>query len=109
LYKWGSRFSIYTGLPTIIGWDWHQKQQRGDYAAWIDDRLKDVKTLYETRSATTASSLLRKYDVAYIVVGGLERAYYPAAGLEKFDGMVGKGLDVAYRAGSVTIYRVTSA
>ncbi|MBA2450741.1 MAG: glycosyltransferase family 39 protein [Chloroflexi bacterium] len=109
LYRWGSRFSIYTGLPTIIGWDWHQKQQRGDYAPWIDDRLKDVKTLYETRSATTASSLLRKYDVAYIVVGGLERAYYPAAGLEKFDGMVGKGLDVAYRAGSVTIYRVTSA
>jgi YYY domain-containing protein len=109
LYRWHARFSTYTGLPTIIGWDWHQKQQRGDYAPWIDDRLRDVKTLYETRNPVATSALLRKYGVEYIVVGGLERAYYPPAGLAKFEAMVGNGLEVAYRDGGVTIYRVVGA
>jgi YYY domain-containing protein len=107
LYRWHARFSTYTGLPTIIGWDWHQKQQRGDFAPWIDERVRDVKTLYETGDVAAARRLLRKYEVAYVVVGGLERAYYPAPGLAKFDSMVRAGwLDIAYRAGGVTIYRV---
>jgi uncharacterized membrane protein len=107
LYRWNARFSTYTGLPTIIGWDWHQKQQRGDFAPWIDERVRDVKTLYETGDVAVVRRLLRKYEVSYVVVGGVERAYYPASGLAKFDAMVRDGaLDVAYRTGGVTIYRV---
>ena len=69
LYHWGSRYSIYTGLPTVLGWDWHQKQQRIGYTERVDQRQREVNRFYETpdsrppggRSASTAS--------AYIVVG----------------------------------------
>jgi uncharacterized membrane protein len=107
LYHWGSRFSIYTGLPAVIGWDWHQKQQRWGYQERVDQRLRDVSQFYESPDPEIAWSVVRKYGVRLIVVGGLERAYYPAAGLAKFDRMVGDGLDVAYRDGSVVIYQVT--
>jgi uncharacterized membrane protein len=106
LYHWGARYSIYTGLPTILGWDWHQKQQRWGYQEQVDQRQRDENKLYETSDPSTARDILRKYGVQLVVVGGLERAYYPAAGLAKFDRMVGTDLQVVYSEGSVTIYQV---
>lgn len=108
LYHWGARFSIYTGLPAVLGWDWHQKQQRWGYQEQVDQRQRDVARFYEAPDIPTARAILRKYDVRFVVVGGLERAYYSAAGLAKLDRMVGSELEVAYRDGSVTIYRVVT-
>ncbi len=106
LYTWGSRVSISTGLPTIIGWDWHQKQQRWGYQSMIERRLADVRQLYESSSMQSAWPILKRYNVEYIYVGGLERAYYPAEGLRKFGDAVGHGLSRVYQAGQVTIYHV---
>jgi uncharacterized membrane protein len=47
---------------------------------------------------------MRKYQVRYVVVGGLEQAYYPAPGLDKFKAM--PELRLAYDAGAVQIYEV---
>jgi uncharacterized membrane protein len=107
LYHWGSRFSIYTGLPTVIGWDWHQKQQRWGYQERVEARQRDVNRAYESQDPAVFWNVVDEYDVQFVVVGGLERAYYPAAGLAKLDRLVGDGLEVAYQQGSVTIYRVT--
>ncbi len=76
-YRWGSRFTIYTGLPGVLGWNWHQRQQRvlaGDSQVW--DRYFDITDFYLTRSTTEARDFLERYGVSYVIVGQLERMYY---------------------------------
>ena len=105
-YRWNGRFSVYTGLPTVIGWPWHQTQQRNDWDL-IQRRARDVSTIYNTLSKKAALDLIDHYGVRYIVVGDLERIYYLPHGIEKFDQMVADGtLDLAYINDRTTIYRV---
>ena len=95
-YCWNSRVSQYTGLPTVIGWPWHQTQQRNDPGG-VRRRANDVATIYNTRSHDTARDLLDKYGVTYVIVGDLERLYYLPDGIAKFDAMVSEGsLSLAY-------------
>ena len=84
-YRWGARFANYTGLPTVIGWPWHQIQQRTAYSYAITDRAQDVREMYETTNEKRALDLLRRYQVKYVVVGDLERITYSGNGLEKFE------------------------
>jgi YYY domain-containing protein len=105
LYRWGSRISIYTGLPTVIGWDWHQKQQRWGFQTTVDDRIADVQRIYQDPSVDRTMALLQQYDVKYIIEGELERAFYPRSS-EKFDSLVGSRLSVAYDQSGVKIYQV---
>lgn len=91
-YHWGSRYSVYTGLPTVIGWDWHQTQQRNAGGRGvIETRMQDVQTIYNSGSLAEVQPLLERYDVAYIVVGELERALYQPEGIAKFDGLLRSG------------------
>ncbi|MFQ5860175.1 MAG: DUF2298 domain-containing protein, partial [Dehalococcoidia bacterium] len=107
-YRWGARISIYTGLPTVVGWPWHQEQQRGPYSYAVNQRFQRVGELYATPDRHRALELLREYDVAYMYVGELERVHYPAAGLAKFDEMAQEGtLTRVYTNPGVTIYQVT--
>jgi uncharacterized membrane protein len=109
LYRWQSRISINTGLPTIIGWDWHQHQQRSIMPGQvIDYRLQDVKLLYDSLDAGEAQRILSLYNVRYVIIGALERAYYSPDGLAKFDLMTQQGaLRVAYQNEGATVYEVT--
>ncbi|MCX7840400.1 MAG: DUF2298 domain-containing protein, partial [Anaerolineae bacterium] len=108
LYHWASRVSIYTGLPTVIGWDWHQKQQRSIIdGTIIDRRIAAVREMYNTRSTIDVMMLLKRFRVQYVYVGDLERAFYDATGLAKFDAMARAGqLQVVYENERVKIYKV---
>jgi uncharacterized membrane protein len=110
----GSRISAATGLPTIIGWERHEQQQR--YPDTLPARVADVRTLYTSPDVDEKASILRRYNVEYVVVGDLERVYPIAnnecspsgsqAGIEAFDAMVGTTLEVAHASRGTTIYRV---
>ena len=105
-YHWGARMSAYTGLPTVLGWPWHQTQQRFGYRGEIPRRASDVAEIYNTTGTDRAEELLRRYDVAYVVVGELERIYYTEPGLHKFSLMVDQGsLRQVYNNRGVIIYR----
>ncbi len=107
-YRWGSRFSIYTGLPTVVGWDWHQEQQRGKFADMVTARLQDVKDFYSGTSISAADAFLTRYNVKYVIVGQVEHLYYPSQGLEKFKAMSGRELDLVYQNDGVQIYQVVA-
>ena len=105
-YDWSSRISDYTGLPTVLGWPWHQTQQRMKYSDAVRARSSAVGELYSTPNVQVAVDLLKIYEVEYVVVGQLEHAYYPEEGLRKFDTMVQEGLaELVYQNEGVKIYR----
>jgi YYY domain-containing protein len=72
-YRWSGRISWSTGLPTPIGWAYHQTQQRRPYGPFIDRRVEDLGTLYRTTDQQEIARVLATYDVAYVVFGTQER------------------------------------
>ena len=105
-YQWGGRISAFTGLPTLLGWSFHETQQRRGYGPWITQRQTDVTTIYSDDVLfETVEPLLQRYGVRLIYVGELERAIYPADGLAKFNEAADDGqLQVLYQTEQVTIY-----
>ncbi len=99
-YTYYGRVSSQTGLPTLLGWDFHEVQWRGSGEEG-NKRKPDIKTIYGTLDAQVALTLMDKYDVEYVYVGSLERGRYPSAALDKFDYI----MDVVYQRGAVTIYK----
>ena len=105
-YRWGSRVSTHSGLPTVIGWEWHQQQQRWEHQNEINARMNDVDAIYTTPGFQMAQDLLDKYQIKYIFVGEVEKLYYPAIGLEKiYSGLDGK-LEKIYDQHGVVIMKV---
>ena len=105
-YRWGGRVAIQTGLPTVLGWNWHQRQQRGVFESEVWTRQRAVERFYQTTDAGEALEFLREYGVEYVYLGQVERLYYEPRGMAKFAEMEGETLEVAHRTDDVTIYRV---
>lgn len=105
-YEWHSRFAMYTGLPDVVGWQWHQQQQRTLFSQQVVDRGTEVTDFYNSIDPEAIRAFLKKYDVKYIIVGQLERAMYTPEGIAKFDQLAGQYWREVYRDGKTVIYEV---
>ena len=135
-YQWNGRISIYTGLPSVLGWSFHQRQQRtfDPLPRIVDQRAANVMAFYDTSNIRDAVTILLRYDVSYVILGELERIQTspvdlvsqpldelpvvpetdPTAtevaekpGIQKFDEMVTLGLlTPVFQEGNSTIYEV---
>lgn len=103
-YQEFGRISMYTGLPTVLGWDYHV-QQRGNPPEEIARRRTAIELIYSSPSAETAEGLLRRYHVGYVYVGRLERTTYKPEGLAKFDA-AREIFPLVYENPEARIYRV---
>jgi hypothetical protein len=111
-----SRFSASTGVPTVLGWYFHEFQWHAGsdtiISGVLPERARDIGTFYNTTNVTEARQILAKYGIDWVIVGADEQdgeghcglsagcPPYAPAGLAKFSDM----LDLAYHDGRVSIY-----
>ena len=106
-YQWGNRYTIYTGLPGVIGWNWHQRQQRAiNSSDWVYERIDDVSAFYQSEDIQRCKELIEKYDIRYIVVGQLERSLFSEAQLAKFEAQDGHLWEKVFSYQETAIYQV---
>ncbi len=111
----GSRFSIATGLPAVIGWQRHEQQQR-----YLDDlgfRESALRELYTNPDTQRQLEIIDQYEVEYVIVGQTER-HYPtiqgndcidtgsAEAIMSLESLVGTRLQPVFTSGESVVYHV---
>jgi uncharacterized membrane protein len=86
------RISAHTGLPTVMGWEFHEYQWRGSYD-FHGTRSQDIQTLFQTRDWTQAKAIVDQYGIDYVYVGPLERSEYGSVSDRKFEYFMDKIYD----------------
>ena len=118
-YQYTSRISVFTGLPTVLGWSDHMELHLAISRKNIEKISRDVDQIYDTKNNAIALDLLKKYNVKYIYVGELEKDYkgiyihgnilehkeYSKEGLEKFN-KYPEFYKLIYNNSGVQIYKV---
>ena len=103
-YSEYARISARTGLPTLLGWDFHEQQWRGKRNP-AGSRAQEIEAMYRAPDSAESLTRLRTYGITYIYVGDLERSKYTLS-----DAIVNRWDNVAervYDSGGVRIYRYT--
>ena len=106
-YTNACRFSAWTGLPTVLGWNTHEWLWRssGDtgYPAVLTERKNDIRSFYTTSDRSEMHKILNKYDISYIIIGTEERTRF---GGELQEDLLKELGEVFFQNDAVTIIKV---
>ena len=67
--------SVFSGVPTVVGWRVHEWLWRGSYTP-VGIRDGEAKEFYENNDNKKTVDFISKYNVGWIVVGEDERSRY---------------------------------
>jgi uncharacterized membrane protein len=112
IYRLTSRYAWNTGLPNVVGWDYHTRQHNAAISTeFVAVREQDVENFYRATDLDAALAFIQRYDIGYVIVGPLEQALFRlSGGLDKFDALVSRGdLTIVHTNPGVTIYQVNPA
>ncbi|MCJ7511784.1 MAG: DUF2298 domain-containing protein [Anaerolineales bacterium] len=99
------RIATHTGMPNVLGWEFHELQWRGSMEPQ-GTRKEDLRRLYQTHETTELVGILQTYGIDYVYIGPLERRTYsltPPA-MAKFEA----AMDLVYASDEVMIYAARS-
>lgn len=79
-YTYYNRMSVFTGNPTVVGWKTHEwlwrcNGQIEKCPEEVDERIRDIETVYTSDNEDEIRAILEKYNVDYIYIGECERYY----------------------------------
>jgi YYY domain-containing protein len=83
-YSEYSRISETSGVPAVLGWEFHERQWHGSDKLF-PDRAADIKTIYTTNDEQELRQLIDKYSLTMVVVGPRERSTYGNIKMALFD------------------------
>jgi uncharacterized membrane protein len=101
-----TRVAMHTGVPTVVGWEFHLIQ-RGQSPVEIRARRDDLERLYRLPAAPEAREVIDRLDVRWVVVTDIERRAYGTSAGDPFGATPGM-LRLLDRDGA-QLYRVLPA
>jgi YYY domain-containing protein len=106
-YQWNSRIAVQTGLPSVVGWANHLRQQYTTLHPEIAQRIVDIQRLYTSGDADQIRLVVNKYAIDYIVFGELEQESGSPQTQAVLERMHAAGeLELAFQLHETYLYRV---
>lgn len=99
-----NRVSTMTGRATLLGWDGHESQWRGEaYGEMAKGRPETIEQIYRTAPPEEIPALLQRWEIDYVFVGPSEIELYGITSM-RLDELSG-AMETVFARGQVKIFR----
>jgi len=99
-----NRISTMTGRTTLLGWDGHESQWRGEaFGEMARGRDEALQYVYRSGSPAEIERVLDEWGIDYVYIGPTERQQYEIT--PRSEERIAAATDLVFSDGDVRIYR----